>query len=326
VATADADRSSAAPGPVRVRFVSHPHSVRTARQLVTDTLRTWRRDGVVDDARLVVTELATNATLHSGSDDFHVCVVATSGDGVRIAVGDDGDVPAAAVVRRPARSAASDGTRPETTTGRGLAIVDHLSAAWGVTVDDGRRWVWAQLSGDDEPDAVPEAVAGPAAPSGELPSGWHAVRLARCPVGLGLAQDEHLDELVRELQLVAAPSREPELAAVIRGLLDGQAQARHMGRRTAQDAAAAGREHVDVEMLLPSVAAEQVERLDDAVVAADALCEGERLLTLASSPQVRSLRTWMREEVAEQIRRGRAPRSYDDFLAGTAGGASSRTA
>jgi hypothetical protein len=39
---------------------------------------------------------------------------------------------------------------------------------------------------------------------------------------------------------------------------------------------------------------------------------------LASPPQVRWLRQWMREEVAEQVRRGRAPRSYDDFLAGSA--------
>ncbi len=56
-----------------------------------------------------------------------------------------------------------------------------------------------------------------------------------------------------------------------------------MGRRTAQDAAAAGLEHVTVEMLLPECAAEEAERLDDAVSAADTLCSSEQLLTLESA-------------------------------------------
>jgi hypothetical protein len=145
------------------------------------------------------------------------------------------------------------------------------------------------------------------------------VRLVDCPVTLSLAQDDHLDELVRELQLIDPRTDEPELAPVIRGLLDGQAQARHMGRRTAQDAAAAGLEQVTVEMVMPSPAAEQVERLDEAVAAADALCERERLLTLASPPGVRGLRTWMRDEVRDQIRHARPPRSYDEWRAGAAG-------
>ncbi len=101
---------------------------------------------------------------------------------------------------------------------------------------------------------------------------------------------------------------------MIRGLLDGQAQARHMGRRTAQDAAAEGRAVVTVEMVLPSPAAEQVEQLDTAVTAADALCERERLLTLASPPEVRALRAWMRDEVRDQIRTARPPQSYDEWL------------
>lgn len=314
-------RGDSARSEVLVRFVTHPHSVRTARQLITDTLRTWELDPLVDDARLLVTELATNATLHSGAPAFSVSVAATAGAGVRLAVGDEGSVPAAAVVRRRTRTAAGpEAVRPETTTGRGLAIVDRLAVAWGVTVDGSTKWVWAQLSPDgaaaEQADA-PVSVPGVAGAPGPLPPGWHTVRLEGCPVRLSLAQDDHLDELVRELQLVDGPTREPELAAAIRGLLDGQAQARHMGRRTAQDAAAAGHEQVDVEMLMPSVAAEHVELLDDAVRAADALCERERLLTLASPPEVRLLRRWMRDEVRDQIRDGRPPLPYETFLSRT---------
>ena len=309
----------AATSEVVVRFPTHPHSARTVRQLVADTLRAWGLEPLVDDARLVVTELSTNATLHSGASSFLLSVAATPGSGVRLAVGDEGAVPAAAVVRRarPGRGTAT-ALRPETTTGRGLAIVDELASAWGVTVDGATKWVWAELhaEGTDAagvpPTGVPFAAAAADAP---LPPGWHRVRLVDCPVALSLSQDDHLDELVRELQLLDVRTDEPELAPVIRGLLDGQAQARHMGRRTAQEAAAAGRERVTVELVLPEPAAEQVERLDAAVAAADALCERERLLTLASPPEVRRLRTWMRDEIHDQIRSGRPPQSYDRWCA-----------
>ena len=314
-------------GGVLVRFVTHPHSVRTVRQLLADTLRDWHLPALVDDASLVVTELCTNALLHSGTSYFSVSVTAAGQDGVRIAVGDEGEVPAAAVVRRHGalRAASAGGLRNEATTGRGLAIVDELSDAWGVTVDGGSKWVWARLSttGTDGADAdLPEPPSAPTAGvaryDGPLPPGWHLVRLEGCPVQLGLAQDDHLDELVRELQLVAPAVRQPELASLIRGLLEGQAAARHMGRRTAQDAAAAGLEHAAVEMLLPERAAEEVQRLHDAVTAADAICDREQLLTLASNPDIRRLRCWMRDEIAEQIVLGRPPRAYEDWLQMTA--------
>lgn len=95
------------------------------------------------------------------------------------------------------------------------------------------------------------------------------MRLERCPVRLALESDDHLDELVRELQLVVGGTAPPEPASVIRRLLDGQAQARHMGRRTAQQVADGGREQMTVERLLPTVAAAQVEQLDDAGAVAD---------------------------------------------------------
>jgi anti-sigma regulatory factor (Ser/Thr protein kinase) len=313
---------SAGPGEVLVRFPTHPHSVRTARSLAGDTLRAWDLAPLVDDALLLVSELATNATLHSGARTFALSVAATAGGGVRIAVGDDGPVPAAAVVRRsrPPGHAPSR-VRPETTTGRGLGIVEELASSWGVRVDGATKWVWFELSSpgaQTRPEQAPVAAAAQA----PLPPGWHLVQLVDCPVALSLAQDDHLDELVRELQLLGARHDEPELAPLIRGILDGQAQARHMGRRTAQEAAAAGREHVTVVMVLPSPAAEQVERLDEAVAAADALCEREQLLlTLASPPEVRAVRTWMRDEVRDQIRHARPPRSYDAWRTAQDGGA-----
>ena len=125
-----------------------------------------------------------------------------------------------------------------------------------------------------------------------LPAGWACVRLAGCPVRLSLRQDEHLDELIRELQLVGANRANPisGLVLELQDLLSGPAHARHMGRRIAQRAAAEGREFIDVDMAMPREFSAEVQQLDMAVKAADVLCEKMRLLTLASSGDLRALR------------------------------------
>ena len=50
-----------------------------------------------------------------------------------------------------------------------------------------------------------------------------------------------------------------------------------------------------------------LEKLEAAVQRADALCEEMRLLTLASSADLRALRQWMTEEIVQQSRHGAAP-------------------
>ena len=40
---------------------------------------------------------------------------------------------------------------------------------------------------------------------------------------------------------------------------------------------------------------------------------------LASAPEVRRLRSWMRDEIRDQIRHARPPQSYDEWRAGAAG-------
>ena len=69
--------SSGGPGEVLVRFPTHPHSIRTARSLVVDALRSWDLGTLADDARLVVSELATNAVLHSGGRTFELSLALT---------------------------------------------------------------------------------------------------------------------------------------------------------------------------------------------------------------------------------------------------------
>ena len=122
-----------------------------------------------------------------------------------------------------------------------------------------------------------------------MPPGWTLVRLVSCPVELSLRQDRHLDELVRELQLMSgdvASERSQALAERLEGLLGGPAHARHTGRMEAMQAAAAGLEHLDVEMAIPNELAHGVSELQETVSEADRLCEealGEQILIAPGS-------------------------------------------
>jgi anti-sigma regulatory factor (Ser/Thr protein kinase) len=307
---------------LHVRFAADPASVPGARRFVVDGLHAWGLDEIVDDAALCISELAGNAALHSVSTFMRV-EVWRSGDVVRVSVEDDGDVPLAVVVPRadygPGSVAPYPELESEPTTGRGLAIVGFIASAWGVErTRDGNR-IWAELGGDGA--VVGPTVEEPAAPTtegGPLPPDWDLVRLVGCPVRLSLRQDEHLDELMREFQLLSADRDNDDslaLARQIEGLLHAPAHARFTGRRLAEVADRAGRTEVDIDMAMPRLAATWIRELDRAVRAADTLCEEQRLLTLASTQDLRDLRAWMTESIVAQIERGAAPEAWQDWRA-----------
>lgn len=118
-------------------FGALPEAPRAARRWVVDALRFWPSGtgGLLDDAALVVTELATNAVRHARSA-FTVRVEAARGV-VRIVVEDAGGGAQLVVARRA--SALS-------TSGRGLRIVDALVSRWGVAPVPGGTLVWAELA------------------------------------------------------------------------------------------------------------------------------------------------------------------------------------
>jgi anti-sigma regulatory factor (Ser/Thr protein kinase) len=314
--------ASEAAGRLRLRLTAEPVSVPAARRFVADGLSTWGLSRLADDATLCVSELAANAALHSASPFMHV-TLGRHRDGVRISVEDDGQVPVRAVVPRPSFPDPEDPSElvlaEEATTGRGLAIVSILASDWGVETTDSGKRVWFELT-----DAVQDHGVRPPKTSDDglveqptaMPDGWVRVRLAGCPVRLSLRQDEHLDELIRELQLVGADRGNPASQAIaqeLRGLLSGPAHARHLGRRLAQAAAAEGKEHLDIEMAMPREFGLEVEKLDLAVKAADVLCAEMRLLTLASSDELRALRAWMTHEVVQQTRFSAEPVAWSDW-------------
>jgi hypothetical protein len=207
-------------------------------------------------------------------------------------------------------------------TGRGLTIVAMVAGRWGVDATRRGKRVWADLVDPEpahealEPERAEDDLLGPA--PGELPPGWTLVRLVQCPVALSLRQDSHLDELVRELQLLALDegnSESAEIAEEIRGLLVSPTHARLTGRRAAEQARDDHLEAVDVDMAMPREVGVLAEQLLSAIARADRLCEDGRLLTLASPPELREVRAWMTHEVVEQTIRDAAPTSWPDWLA-----------
>lgn len=116
-------------------------SPRSARDTVRDRLRAWEVPGdTCCDAVLLVSELTTNAVLHTGSGHV-LCGLTLTGDArrLRIELHDDGRTP----VGPPERHSG-----PGEESGRGLFLVQQLADRWGSarsTRVEGKV-VWAELT------------------------------------------------------------------------------------------------------------------------------------------------------------------------------------
>jgi len=109
-------------------------SVRSARRFVRQILTEWNLLPLMDDAQLVVSELAANAITHAASD-YRVRLTSSSRT-LRIEVRDGG--------------MGTPEPQPKSTTnehGRGLLMVASIAASWGIERSEGRRkLVWAELT------------------------------------------------------------------------------------------------------------------------------------------------------------------------------------
>ncbi len=120
---------------LRLRLPCDPSAPSRAREALAElpAVRDCR-----EDALLVVSELATNAVLHSGADpdDELELLAELIPDGIRIAVTD----------RRTAGGVLETVPRggPAGSGGMGLWVVDALSSRWGTESNEVTR-VWAEL-------------------------------------------------------------------------------------------------------------------------------------------------------------------------------------
>jgi anti-sigma regulatory factor (Ser/Thr protein kinase) len=131
--------------PIRADWVVWrlPDAVMHARRFTARTLRRWKAEEAADAVLLVVSELVTNALVHTQGP---VRVDLTlRGDRVRVSVNDSSP-------RAPAKPVIVDW---ESTGGRGLLLVEAMSESFGSMPVAGGKRVWSEI-------AVPRRASTPA--------------------------------------------------------------------------------------------------------------------------------------------------------------------
>lgn len=276
-----------------------------ARDLVAEAVLRMGRDDLADDAASVVSELVANAVMHARTQ-MVVTVEPTVG-GLRLAVADGS-------VSMPHYSGAHLGAM----SGRGLLIIEQLSARWGVDPgSEGGKVVWAEI---DEASAPPEVLD-----VDELLALWMndsddadfapAVVLVSVDINVHdlIASRHETDELVRDLQLfkLHAAAREsennsPQILALAHRVDAATAafdDARRQINSQAHAAARAGDDRTILRLrLLPSAAPAAMEFVE-ALEAADALTAKGILLVPPSTQRTRDIRRYYVEAIVEQLAR-----------------------
>ncbi|HBF84941.1 MAG TPA: ATP-binding protein [Streptomyces sp.] len=116
------------------------------RRIAAARLRDCGLQTMTDDVMLIVSELVTNAVMHSGGTTIDCEMVLRDGR-LRIAV--SSDVPGLPRLQSP---------RPDAEAGRGLLLVDALADSWGVSSDGTTTWCVLTAEGPAETDPAPAPV------------------------------------------------------------------------------------------------------------------------------------------------------------------------
>ncbi len=287
---------SEAPSPLLVRTAVLPPeaaSAGAARRLLLDALRDAGRERWADNGTLAITELVTNAVLHTGTTVE--VTIAVGPDEVDVRVHDDSPV-------LPLPRAYG----PQATTGRGLRLVTALTSDCGVHPRDdvGGKEVWFRIRDDAQvvEPTVDDLLAAWDLDDVSAFAAWDSdegraalespvarpVALRAMPALLWLATRQHHDGLLRELTLYVA---EHDDVTVDLGLAD---RARLLITRTllaelerlgvdplAPDIAVLQEQlgqGVDLELAVPDDLGLAYEALQDALDAAERLAAEGRLL------------------------------------------------
>ena len=277
-------------------------SAAAARRLVTEALEATPFADAVDNARVAVSELVTNALVHAGTEiGVQVCI---DGDGVLVEV-EDGN-PQVPTFRMHAR---------ESGTGRGLRMVEDLSDEWGIYHRGDGKVVWFRIGqGDDEP-----ATHGGNARS-SASEDVVQVELLEFPLLIHSAWQEHSATLLREYLLMslvdgdeaAAFQRHAEACEALH-LLAAQAPVLDVGNDAHRVMSHAVEPRVTAARLVLEVPRDMLDTfevlesmMDDAVAAAD---EGIMLVP-TTQPELREMRRWLRDQIRSQVLTGAAPEPY----------------
>ena len=335
VRAAEADGEEEGEPGAELTLAPDPSAARAARAWVAEVLADWP-EGAVDRARLLVSELVTNAVLHARTEISLGCRLEEAS--ARFEVGDrqrGGPTPKRYVADSP--------------TGRGMRLGATLAEAWGVERTPSSKVVWFAVARDvPAPVAAggggPGAGSDPLGPLGSDPLGavdlellaatlgepalppdaeaggtpmMVRVRILGLPLDIYLEAEQHNDAVLRELDLIErSPRRCPQvpprllaLAAALRALFTA---ATTSTRAQVDEALRMGRARVDLDVDVPAEGWQALMEMAQQLEEVDRYCQEGALLTLASSPQQRRFRRWYADQVARQMQGGRPTPWADD--------------
>ena len=251
-------------------------------------------DAHIDDAVLVLSEIVTNALVHTGSGV--TVLVWSTPHGTRVEVEDGGSyLP----VRR--RYAATAGT------GRGLQLVEELTNRWGAERRGSGKMVWfeigqvatASAASMPTPELHRSASDGPDC----------SVTLRRAPLLLHRAWQEHAAALLREYLLHVLDEDDTILdrhaqASQAMSLLDDQLPVPHLPDHQ-PDALMAGALEPGVTadeavLRIPATSVPHFTTLDDLLGRAVSEARAGRFLGPPTQPEIEEMRSWICAEVARQ--------------------------
>ncbi|HEX4430156.1 MAG TPA: ATP-binding protein [Frankiaceae bacterium] len=297
-------------------FDSSAESVAQARRLVERQLDDWGQSDLSDDARLVVSELLTNAALHAKPPIKLKLARLTAG--VRLEVSDGSP-------ELPLKVHA--GT--DVMTGRGWSLVEALCDSWGVQPAEHGKVVWATLlpPNADSSD-IPAAFDSHTVDADLMNLGQssrfdeeaqrYEVTLGDVPTELLIAAKGHIDSLIREFALLASgaagggTSAVPrELMLLIERVVGNFSEARQSIKKQALRASERGEPRTQLTLLLPLSAAEAGLAYLSALDEVDAYCRNEQMLTLETPPAHRLFRSWYVEELVEGLRQAADAKQAD---------------
>jgi anti-sigma regulatory factor (Ser/Thr protein kinase) len=292
-----------------------PPSVKLARSWVSKVLEEIGREDLVDAAQLGVSELVTNALIHS-QPPLSVRVRGTV-DHPRIEVVDSSPVPPQRAPVAPEFEDVDDFN--VTTFGRGLDLVAMMSRRWGSDLaHDGRsKSVWFEPSGqagfeshlqgeifafDPDHGEDPAVAEGPRMP----------LTLLGVPARLFGEMRRYHFEVRRELRLLAMTA--PEDYPLAREVTDVFTQADRERRSSAgisrlDQAIADGVESVDLEYRVPVSTPSTMVRIRDLLREVYRALSREHLLAMRPPDVVVELETWYFTEFERQGN-GEEPRRW----------------
>jgi hypothetical protein len=144
------------------------------------------------------------------------------------------------------------------------------------------------------------------------------VRLVDVPVALFIASEQHTNDLLREIALMAAARPDSgsghlysDLLATADDFAHRPADVRHRIAESVAVAQHTGWDTVTVDLDADVTAADGALAWEELLRRFDTMSADEQLLTLPAGEELRAYRAWYVRELVEQVRTGRSPVSWE---------------